>query len=369
MTEEKKEIQHEETVQVKSSHSDNFSEVLQKIEGSILVSTYQANKVFLLRNMDGYVNAHFRDWKKPMGMAVSPSANRIAIGGLKDLSFLNLINSEDQETNFFTQKINITGSIDIHEMEFGNDGLWFINTRFSCLCKMDDEHNFVPVWRPKWVSELAAEDRCHLNGLALENGVPRFVTAISGVSDKKEGWRENKRDSGVLVDLMNNEVVVDGLCMPHSPRIYRGDLWILDSGKGELSKIVKGKVVPVTRFQGFPRGICFYKNLAFVGISKVRETIHFGELPITESIEERTCGVFVVDINTGEIVSWIKFEAGVEEIFSVCYLPYTKPDILPIHDDKYFNSFYLSEELWPESKAFGAKKKALPTVGSIGLDF
>ena len=53
-----------------------------------------------------------------------------------------------------------------------------MNTLFSCLAGLDSRYSFVPRWRPPFISALAAEDRCHLNGLAMVDGdAPAFLVA------------------------------------------------------------------------------------------------------------------------------------------------------------------------------------------------
>lgn len=96
-------------------------------------------------------------------------------------------------------------------------GLWLVNTRFSCLCTIDSKHSFVPRWRPRFVSGLSPEDRCHLNGLGMRDGRPRYVTAL-GQTDERGGWRANKRDGGCLIDVDSGEIISQRLSMPHSPR-------------------------------------------------------------------------------------------------------------------------------------------------------
>ncbi len=126
----------------------------------------------------------------------------------------------------------VTGNIDIHEMALGaNKECWFVNTRFSCLCTLDRDHSFRPRWRPRFISGLSPEDRCHLNGVAMMNDQPRWLTALSA-TDTKEGWRANKKDGGVLLDYESRDVIARGLSMPHSPRWYRDRLWVLESGRG-----------------------------------------------------------------------------------------------------------------------------------------
>jgi len=100
-----------------------------------------------------------------------------------------------------------------------------VNTRFSCLSTRDANFSFVPRWRPKFISSLAAEDRCHLNGLAMREGRPRYVTAL-GESDARAGWREKKASRGCLIDVESGEIISSELSIPHSPRWHERRLWV-----------------------------------------------------------------------------------------------------------------------------------------------
>jgi uncharacterized protein (TIGR03032 family) len=219
---------------------------------------------------------------------------------------------------FLSRKSFITGSIHGHDLAFGSEGLWVVNTLFSCLCTLDDQYNFFPRWRPKFVSELIDQDRCHLNGLALENGVPKYVTVL-GVTDEPAGWRANKRCGGALIDVESGDLVCDGLSMPHSPRVHQGRLFVLNSGCGELSTVDRstGKIEAVAKLPGYTRGLAFCGNYAFVGLSRIRETNIFGGLPIGEHPETLKCGLGIVDWTTGRTVATLSFQSGVEELFAV----------------------------------------------------
>ena len=134
------------------------------------------------------------------------------------------------------RRLHVTGDIDIHELAYDqHHELWVVNTRFCCLCTLDADHSFAPRWRPPFVSALAPEDRCHLNGLGMVDGRPKYVTAL-GTTDTPGGWRANKASGGILMDLDTNEIVLRGLSMPHSPRWYQGQLWFLESGQGSLAR-------------------------------------------------------------------------------------------------------------------------------------
>ena len=198
-----------------------------------------------------------------------------------------------------------------------------MNTSFSCLCTLHEDYSFVPRWRPPFISALTPEDRCHLNGLALapdERGVltPRFVTALAE-TDTAQSWQPNKATSGCLIHVPSGETVVRGLAMPHSPRLHRGEIWLLDSGTGRLVLVdpATAAVEPVAELPGYTRGLAIHDHFAFVGLSKIRETSTFGGLPIAQRRAELKCGVGVVDLTTGRLIAHLEFKSGVEEIFAI----------------------------------------------------
>jgi uncharacterized protein (TIGR03032 family) len=202
-----------------------------------------------------------------------------------------------------------------------------VNTAFGCLCTLDDRHSFVPRWRPPFLTALAAEDRCHLNGLAMapdERGVlkPRYVTAL-GETDTAQGWRPQKVTGGCLIDVASGQTVARGFAMPHSPRVHRNRVWMLHSGAGQLVQVdpARGQVDTVTELPGYTRGLALYDRFAFVGLSKIRETSTFGGMPIATRRPELKCGVGVVNLGTGRLVAHLEFVTGVEEIFDVQVVP------------------------------------------------
>jgi uncharacterized protein (TIGR03032 family) len=205
---------------------------------------------------------------------------------------------------------------------WGSDGLWVVNTLFSCLCTLHESYSFVPRWRPPFISKLADEDRCHLNGMAMEAGAPRYVTALAE-TDTAGGWRANKATTGCVLDVSTGAVLTRGLAMPHSPRVHNGRLWVLDSGTGSLVAMDRttGTCETVQRVPGYTRGLAFCGQFAFVGLSRIRETNVFGGLPIAERHHELCCGVAVVDLISGRSVAKFQFLSGVDEIFAVDVVP------------------------------------------------
>jgi uncharacterized protein (TIGR03032 family) len=220
------------------------------------------------------------------------------------------------------RRSHCTGDISVHDLAYADGELWAVATRFSCLVTFDDEHSFVPRWCPSFISSLAPEDRCHLNGIAVDDERVRFVTAL-GESDTAGGWRADKAKGGIVIDVESSETIAAGLSMPHSPRWHRDRLWLLESGEGSLATVDldTGAVETVVALPGFTRGLALAGSLAFVGLSQVREATTFGGLPLTGRLEERCCGVWIVDLDTAGIIGFLRFEDVVQEIFDVALLP------------------------------------------------
>ena len=337
---------------LRSVHTSNFPDILSQLGISLVVSTYQAGKLIVLRADGEHINTHFRVFSKPMGVAANK--DKIAVGCSSQVWELHNIPAVAPKVEpkgkhdacYIPRQCHVTGDIDIHEMEWGKNCLWFVNTRFSCLCNLNTSYSFVPRWRPNFVTALTPEDRCHLNGLAMVNELPRYVTAL-GETDSAGGWRENKASGGILIDVDSNEIITRGLSMPHSPRWYGNRLWLLESGHGSLATIDlnSGKLNTITTLPGFTRGIDFCGSLAFIGLSQIRETAVFSGIPLTEKIQERICGVWVVDSKTGQTVAFLKFEDAVQEIFAVKVLPNTRfPEIVDWDEELISSSYVLPDE-------------------------
>jgi uncharacterized protein (TIGR03032 family) len=230
----------------------------------------------------------------------------------------------------------VTGDIGVHDIAWaaphppapspkegeGEKELWLVSTRFSCLATLSPDYSFVPRWRPPFVSGLAAEDRCHLNGLAIVDNEPRYVTAL-GTTDTRDGWRGCKAHGGCILDVPSGEFVSRGLSMPHSPRWHDGRLFVLESGTGGVVLVdpPTGQRDVVARLPGFTRGLALAGPYAFVGLSKIRKTSAMDGVPLAQRREQLKCGVAVVDARSGQVIALLEFHTAVEEIFDVQLLP------------------------------------------------
>lgn len=314
---------------------------------SLALSTYQIGKLFSLGlKATGELAVFERTFNRCMGLCTTADGQGFYLSNLYQIWRFENILPPGQSSNGF-DRVYVpqfgctTGDCDVHDMAVDADGrLVFVNTLFSCLATTSDTHSFKPLWRPSFVSRLAAEDRCHLNGLAMRDGKAAFVTAV-GMSDAADGWREHRSSGGIVIDVESNEIVGTGLSMPHSPRWYQGRLWLCNSGTGEFGylDLNSGCFEPISFCAGYLRGVAFHGDFALLGTSKPRHNKTFSGLPLDEALASRNvearCGVQVVDLRTGDAVHWIRFEGLVNELYDVITLPGVRnPSLIGFRTDE-----------------------------------
>lgn len=319
------------TPSLEITSSRQFNSWLAEQNTSLAFTTYQIGKVFFIGlQPTGQLSIFERNFDRCMGMYAEGS--RLYLSSLYQLwRFENALESgqihNGYDCMYVPQVGYITGDLDIHDLALDDsDKVVFVNTLFNCLATVSEKYSFIPLWKPPFISKLAAEDRCHLNGLAMREGKPNYVTVVSQ-SDVVDGWRDRRQDGGCLMDINSNEIILRGLSMPHSPRWYQGKLWLLNSGAGFFgyADLERGVFEPVTFCPGYLRGCAFVGDFAIVGTSKARKTKTFSGLALDENLRlrdaETRCGLLVIDLRTGDIVHWLRIEGVVEELYDVVILP------------------------------------------------
>src|SRR5712692_7226342 len=301
------------------TQTDSFVALLHQLGASLLVTTYQANKLLVVRAAGSGLSTLVRTFDRLMGLAAD--GRRLAVGTRTEVWLLR--NAPDiapriepaghHDACYLPRSCHVTGDVGIHEMAWAGDELWAVNTRFSCLCTLHPDYSFVPRWRPPFITALAAEDRCHLNGLCLspiadcklqkDNAICNlhgYATAL-GATDTAGGWRQDKATGGCLMDVPSGAILVRGLSMPHSPRLHDGRLWLLESGTGQLVLVdaATGQRQTVAEMPGFTRGLALCGPYAFIGLSKIRKTSAMDGVPLAERREQLKCGLAVVDLRSG----------------------------------------------------------------------
>jgi uncharacterized protein (TIGR03032 family) len=321
-------------LKVEKSCSRGLAGWLGQHQLSLAITSYQSGRIYLVgSDKKGRVSFFERIFERAMG--VVGNAQRIYLGGLYQLwRFENVLRPNEVihgqfDKCYVPRNAQTIGDLDIHELGIQANGkVVFVNTKYSCLAELSQTHSFKAVWKPKFISKLAPEDRCHLNGLAMVDGKAKYVTAVCR-SDSVDGWRDRRADGGVVIDVETDEIVCEGLSMPHSPRWHNGKLWLLNAGTGYLGWVdFENKAfVPHAFVPGFARGLSIIGNIAAVGLSKPRNQ-RFEGLRLDEELKKRDadpwCGVQIVSLTTGDVVNWIRFEGDISEIFDISFLPGVK---------------------------------------------
>jgi uncharacterized protein (TIGR03032 family) len=313
------------------SASRNLTDWLAEQRISLAFTTYQTGKLFLVgRHVSGQLAVFERTFNRCMGLWAD--GQTLWINTLYQLwRFENVLlpGALHQGCDrLYVPKVgHTTGDLDVHDIAVEASGrVVFVNTKFGCLATMSDRASFTPLWQPPFLSKLAAEDRCHLNGLALADGRARYVSMVS-TSDVSDGWRDFRRTGGCVLEVPSGRSVVTGLSMPHSPRVYRDRLWLLNSGAGFFGSVdeKRGAFEPMTFCPGYLRGLAFVGDYAIVGLSRPRHDKTFGGLALDETLASRgaeaRCGLQVIDLNSGDVVHWLRLEGMVSELYDVVVLP------------------------------------------------
>lgn len=323
-------------------YTPGFAALLHQLGSSLAISTYQAGKVVLVSPNDtGGIVQLPRSFRKAMGLALE--GDKMAVATLDEVIVLRQSAALAQhypkqpcvyDALYMPRATYYTGGLDVHDLEWGRDGLYGVNTYFSCLIKVDAEYSFTPIWQPPFITQLAAEDRCHLNGMALRDGVPAYVTAFN-TGNTPKSWRPTVTTSGVVLEVASGEVIAHSLAMPHSPRLYDDGLYVLLSAKGQLVRIdtATGALTEVFQYPGFLRGMDRHGDYLFIGVSKIRTTSRTFSA-IDDQLKQSAAGVLVVHIPTGELVGQLAYTQSVEEIYDIKVLPgLRRPNILSTLND------------------------------------
>ncbi|MBQ4811364.1 TIGR03032 family protein [Pseudoalteromonas luteoviolacea] len=344
-----------------SEYSENLPKILQALGFSLAVSSYQSHAVMLLRSRENKLSCSVKKFVRPMGLSVSEdrflvstvnrvvnfkassmSRSSVVSGQLDDLdSLASKLRDEQRDTAtfktlraeqinaikqcdvLFTERSSLTtGTLNTHDIAWGDEGLWVVNSSFSCLATLSSENGFTARWKPHFISELAPEDRCHLNGMAMQSGKPKYVTTFNTL-DHQDSWRTEI--NGTLMDVENNEILLSGLSMPHSPRCHEGEVYLCNSGAGEVIKFdpTTHEKHIVCTLPGFTRGLTFFGDLMLVATSHVRASKAVSDIPLTKSYTERdtVCGIWIINKHDGKILSKLQFKGDVSQLYDLCIIP------------------------------------------------
>jgi len=387
METEKSEESTEPEFDFSSTATDNFAKILKALNISLAVTSYQSARLILVLSDGETIDTNLKAFPRPMG--IYADENHITLGTFNQVlefkradDILESIKngSLDNTGNFSTKVLEkdkekmqelkeqrdeeiaevrkadalylpraslTTGMINIHDIAWGDEGLWVVNSTFSCPSTLSPDNSFVARWKPKFISKLVPEDRCHLNGMAMLNGKPKYVTTFN-MEDSRDSWSEGRIDYGTLIDIDTDEILIEGMIMPHSPKVYKGEVYVCESGLGVVwryNPITKEKA-QVVKLQGFTRGLYFYGGVMFVGLSQVRASEIKTPSPISTMYDETYAGVWMINLEDNTEIGHIKFDGDVDQIYDIAIIPdSTMPELLNVNSSLTRHIFDFRDEI------------------------
>lgn len=329
-------------------HSDTLPALLQRLDVSVALTSFQANRLMLVRSEGTTVDVLFREVPRPMGLAIEPQ--QMLLGSwaqVLEYRRHDALNSVIEpglpvDASYVPHSTHVTGDINIHDIARGHEGtLWMVNTAFSCLATLDPAYHFVPRWKPDFISSLAPEDRCHLNGMAMRDGQPAFVTAFSR-DDTPLGWK-SYRSEGLLMSVPAGQVLAEGLSFPHSPRWIDGWLYYCESGHGRVWRCREdgSESTLVAELPGYTRGLAHLGSLLFVGLSRVRFSENAPPLPVLERHPTTASGFWVIDLEKLDEQGWLIFTGDINQIYDLALIEKARfPHVMAWADEDFGHRFY-----------------------------
>ncbi|WP_373635203.1 TIGR03032 family protein [Yoonia sp. SS1-5] len=315
--------------------SSGFKKWLAENKLSIAFNTYNVGKLFMV-GVNDMEQLQFCDATFPRAMGISLHGDTLWMASHNQVwRFENFLgagqSAQGNDAVFVPMGATTTGMVNLHDVRVSHEGVFFVSCNFNCIGKLHEKWSFEPVWKPPFIDGLEYGDRCHLNCLALHRGHPKYATCFAQ-TNTVNGWRDLPRDqaTGLVIDVQTDQIICDGLHMPHSPQMHRDTLYLANSGRGEFGSVdvETGTYKTICEVPGFTRGVSFWKNFAIVGSSKPRRAGVFegnDATPLNRRLadagEDPLCQVSIIDLDRGVRVHHLTIDGPASEIYDVCALP------------------------------------------------
>jgi uncharacterized protein (TIGR03032 family) len=326
-----------------SSSTPSFLEFLKIFQISLVITSYDCQRLIVFRNVSDNIDTLLVPVARPRGLAIHD--NKLTVATYAEIlnyyrydQLSELGHAELQaDSVFLPRNSHITGEINVHDLAWGEGGLWMVNSRFSCICTLQPDLSFKPQWWPKFLKGPTGDGAGHLNCMAMKGGKPAYATCF-GAFAKGRSWRdESDLETGLLINVQTDEVVLEGLCMPHSPKLYKDKVYLCNSGHGTVicydpqTKTTE----TVLEIQGFTRALTFYQDYMIVCSSKFRQSERAASLPVALKYQESHAGVYIVDMSTMSIVAFCRFDGDVSQLYDVAVIERSvQPEILGLQDPR-----------------------------------
>jgi uncharacterized protein (TIGR03032 family) len=234
------------------------------------------------------------------------------------------------------------GALYLHDLAYVGGVLHGNAVGQNAVVRLDRERA-ERVWWPKAIETDSGPDfsrnYLQLNSIAAGATVTSsfFSASADRISARRPGHLNFPVDGrGVIFSGRTREPIVTGLTRPHSARLHAGELWVENSGYGEVGVAVDGKLEVVARLPGWTRGLAFHGDVALVGTSRVIP--RFRSYAPGLDLDRSVCGVHAVDTRSGSVVGSVVWPEG-NQVFAVEAVPASVTSGFPRGDlrELYYN--------------------------------
>lgn len=215
----------------------------------------------------------------------------------------------------------LPGCLYLHDLAMVGSRLLANAVALNAVVELPPRGGFRPVWWPRSIDAPGGprteRNYLQLNSIASGGSLRRsfFSASAAAPSARRPGQLHFPVDKrGVIFSGRTRDVVATGLTRPHSARLFDGELWVDNSGYGEVGRIVAGRFEPVLRLPGWTRGLASAGGIAFVGTSRVIP--RFRHYAPGLDAERSETAVHAVDLAHGRVLGSLTWARG-NQIFAI----------------------------------------------------
>ena len=313
-------------------------ETLEKTGITLLVTREYEHLVMAIRAAPGVSAISYMCMPHPSGIAVNRGSGMVYISSTRNpnqlYEFLPVIsmmprldvNVESLEgcplvpvrSHFYP------GCLYMHDLALIDNALYANSVGQNCVIRLHDNGSYERVWWPRCIETengpAFGQNYIQLNSIAAGDDLKSsfFSASADKLSSVRPGHKNFPVDKrGVIFSGSTREVILRGLTRPHSARLYKGKIWVANSGYGEFGFIENGGFSPILKLPGWTRGLCLYKNIAFIGTSRIIP--RFLQYAPGLDADSSLCGIYAVDIKSGQVLGSLIWPYG-NQIFAIDWI-------------------------------------------------
>jgi uncharacterized protein (TIGR03032 family) len=222
-----------------------------------------------------------------------------------------------------TRSTFLPGSLYLHDLALVGGRLHGNAVGQNAVVSLHAEGRYERVWWPRSIEgargPMFNRNYLQMNSIAAGASLRDsfFSASVPRPGRLRPGHLRYPVDgNGVIFSGRTREPMCGGLTRPHSARLHRGEVWVDNSGYGELGVVRDGRFEVVTRLPGWTRGLCIVGDVAFVGTSQViakyaRYAPGLGR--------DNRCAVHAVDLRSARVLASVEWPAG-NQIFAIDWM-------------------------------------------------